>query len=200
MTIPKALTPGDVIFVYGGTFDPPHKGHSQIYRSLQAHASSVSRNSRVIVVPAIGHEKKPGSKGNYLYRRQMAKLAFGGHMVPWEEDVLEYRPLPIMSIDVLDHIFGYHTTEDSLQQEPRTPRHYNVRFVIGPDVDTSTWTRGSEIEERGYHLHRVPEFDCPRASAIRDMIALGQNWEQYLIPRVVDYIKLHGLYGVRRAI
>lgn len=52
------------IFVYGGSFDPPHFGHVEIVQRLAARKDC----QKVLVVPAFNHKQKDKHVASYLQR------------------------------------------------------------------------------------------------------------------------------------
>lgn len=63
----------DSLAVFGGTFDPPHRGHREAVRGL----FRVPGVSRICILPAGQSPLKPPGSTLPLHRAEMARLAFG---------------------------------------------------------------------------------------------------------------------------
>lgn len=60
------------IAIYGGSFDPPHKGHKLLARNL----AQICGAQRVMIIPTALSPFKTGSKATAADRLQMCRLAF----------------------------------------------------------------------------------------------------------------------------
>ncbi len=98
---------------YGGTFDPPHRGHQQIVR----HLASLSFVDTVIVTPAWRNPFKSGT------------LASPGQRLRWVHQVFD---APIVTIDPGEIEAGHSVyTIDTLK---RLGSRYDIRYIaIGAD-------------------------------------------------------------------
>lgn len=211
----KPPPPGPRICVFGGTFDPWHRGH----RALAEAALRV--NDRLLVVVAgsaphkfLGEEGQVPDRTPFHHRVAMTRLGVEG--LPRTE-VLELegrRAGPSYTVDTLDVLFRSH------------PAGTRFRLLIGADMylDFPNWKDYEQILERAVLLVarrpgvelEVPEalegleapvlgLDAPEidvsSSSIRealgageDALADGRGLEDVLQPGIRTYIGDHGLY------
>jgi len=211
----KPPPPGPRICVFGGTFDPWHRGH----RALAEAALGV--NDRLLVVVAgsaphkfLGEEGQVPDRTPFHHRVAMTRLGVEG--LPRTE-VLELegrRAGPSYTVDTLDVLFRSH------------PAGTRFRLLVGADMylDFPNWKDWETILEHatllvakrpGVDLQVPPELegrDVPMlgleapevdisASQIREAIAedattLGdaRPLEEVLQPTIRAYIGDHGLY------
>lgn len=159
--------------VYGGTFDPPHVGHTATVQHIK------SLGHRVVVVPSAGHEFKPDSRATYEARKVLALVAFGMDMQPLED-----------GLDVDDPRRGL-----LVMRKAHALMGGAVMFAIGPDIDPKTWTGYDEIIAEGFSFLVVPEFASGiRSTQIRERWTRGEDCTAYLSEPVLRYLTtLRGL-------
>lgn len=175
-----------VVGVFGGRFDPPHRGHVALARA------AVERfgidELHVTVVADAAHKRAEASASDRL---AMAELAFAGLGAAVELEEHRY------TVDALEAA-GY---EDPI-------------FLIGADelVAFPTWKEPERVLELarlgvatrpGY----TPASASPRiqlfelepqpvsSSEIRERVRRGEPIEDLVGPAVAAYIAGHGLYG-----
>lgn len=85
--------------IYGGSFDPVHRGHLFVADEVRASFSL----DRVVFVPANRSPFKPEARASGAQRIQMLRLAIDG--MPWADasSVEVDRPAPSYTIDTLRH-------------------------------------------------------------------------------------------------
>ena len=96
---PDPVPPARRLGIYGGSFDPVHRGHLFV-----AHEVRVSfALDRVVLVPANRSPFKPDAGASGAQRIEMVRLAING--LPWADasDVELGRPGPSYTIDTLRH-------------------------------------------------------------------------------------------------
>ncbi len=183
------------IALFGGTFDPVHNAHIAVAREAAAKFSLGS----VILVPAFQPPHKAGAKASYEDRVRMCELACEGgpgFFVSRVEEGTE-RSYSLLTIE-------------KLQKE------YDCRlsFLIGADAfaELGTWYRSADVVRlvdfivvtrpgavyaipEGASVEELPGVDLAISSSeIRGKIAQG-DFEVPLAPKVIQYIRTHGLYG-----
>lgn len=204
-TRPRAPAPppvGPEVAVFGGSFDPFHRGHKAICDA------ALKRSSRLLVIVA----GKPPHKGDrevtpFHHRVAMARLGTEG--MPRTE-VLEMegrREGPSYTVDTLDALRRLYP--------PGTRFH----LVLGSDSfqEFPLWHDWEGILDRadlwiaarpGHDVEPPPEFEgrnapvtvleCPAldvsSTALRRKVRDGQPTGDDLAPAVVAYVKDHGLY------
>ena len=183
--------------IFGGTFDPIHKGHLAIARKAARHF----RLDRVLFVPAYHPPHKAGvTNATYDDRVRMAELACGGR-AGFEVSRLEEGTERSYSIDTIERVARM-APEDELCfligadafGEVRTWRRWRdvaraVRFLV---VSRPGWDYETPAEVT---LERLDTVVLPISSSeVRKALAAGKRPEE-LPRRVLDYILKHGLYG-----
>lgn len=174
--------------VFGGSFDPPHLGHTLV----AAYAIASAAIDRVLVTPTASHAfGKP--LGAFDDRLAMCERAFA-----------ELRRVELSAIEL------------SLPQPNRTietlralqSRHPGVqlRLILGSDLkrETHAWHDFAGVQalapplwiERQGHESGSGQPALPQisSSAVRDRIAAGESTEGWLSPAVAEYIAQRGLY------
>jgi nicotinate-nucleotide adenylyltransferase len=146
-----------VTAVFGGTFDPPHRGHREAVRGLFAHPGV----RRVLVVPAGTPPFKPGATSND-HRLAMTKFTFQG-LADVEIDRRE--------IDRTGTSYAIDTVLE-LKRE-----HANLAFVIGTDQLEALprWHRFRELLTACHWivLARKPDGEQAAQKILREWEASG---------------------------
>ena len=183
--------------IFGGTFDPIHKGHLAIARKAARHF----RLGRVLFVPAYHPPHKAGvTNATYDDRVRMADLACGGR-ARFEVSRLEEGTERSYSIDTIEKVARMAPSDElcfligaDAFGEVRTWRRWRdvaraVRFLV---VSRPGWNYAIPAEVT---LERLDTLALPVSSSeIRQALAAGRRPEE--VPkRVLDYILKHGLYG-----
>ena len=164
------------IAIFGGTFNPPHMGHVLSGKYLE------DLGYDVLFVTSAGHEFKPESVTSYPRRKHMASLTFGMKAIPVEDDIDVSDPRRALLV---------------LRRVRETYSHAELRFAVGPDIDTSTWTGIEEIRaEFGDPFIVVPEQHGGwRSTRIRALIADGNfdALEGVLAPELIEEYRIQNL-------
>ncbi|MBV1861554.1 MAG: DUF2520 domain-containing protein [Nannocystaceae bacterium] len=174
--------------VFGGSFDPPHMGHSLLVALLRAQGQL----DRLIVAPVFDHPLAKGTTTPFAKRLSWTRAAMQIHgdfaeVTDLERVLADAEPgQPSYSLRLLDAVAAQH-------------RGATVRLVIGSDIvrrgETQRWHRWDEIESR-YSPLVVPRtgyaesVDCvlPEVSSsdVREAVTRG-DWDavQRRVPHAV---------------
>ena len=208
------------IGILGGTFDPIHRGHTD----LGAAADGALELSRVFVIPANVPPHRPHTAASMFHRFAMVSMAVAGRPT-WRASDLELRSQPPSYTA---------TTLKCFHERGYAPAE--LFFVIGADAfaDVTNWKDYPRVLD-GAHFavvsrpgcsiqempHRLPMLasrmtshpfgplsqldasiiliDAPTAdissSAIRDRLAAGDSITGMVHPSVQQHIEQHGLYS-----
>ncbi len=200
---PEVVPVGPRVVVFGGTFDPFHRGH----RVLVEAALRVSDRVLVVVAGTPPHKAAHAERTAFHHRVAMTRLGVEG--LPRVE-VLEMegrRPGPSYTIDTLRSLGRSY------------PPGTRFRLLLGADAfhDLPTWHEWEAILERaellvaarpGHDLEAPPELegrslpverlDAPAldvsSRALRAALAEDGDVGERLAPAVRTYIRDHRLY------
>lgn len=205
----KAPPPGPRVCVFGGSFDPFHRGH----RALAEAALRVNDRLLVVVAGAAPH-KFAGEEGavpdRTPFHHRVAMTRLGVEGLPRTE-VLELegrRAGPSYTVDTLETLVRSHA--------PGT----RFRLLLGADMfaEFTTWRDWETLLERstllvarrpGHELEAPPELEGRGAAIlgleapeldvssteIRAAVRDGEEQGRTLTPSIRAYIRDHGLYA-----
>jgi nicotinate-nucleotide adenylyltransferase len=197
--------------LFGGTFDPIHKGHIDVARG----ALDIIGADKLIFIPAkrsaLKSELPVASEDDRLY---MIRMAIGGierfEVSDWELQ----RPAPSYTIDTVRHFqqtLGPETVlywllgADSVGE---LPRWYKIRELIDecflacmyragygpPDLSRFADSLGSErVKKLRDNVIETPLIDIS-STQIRARLARGQDIDDMLNSKVAEYIREKKLY------
>jgi nicotinate-nucleotide adenylyltransferase len=200
------------IALFGGTFDPVHKGHVAVARAAMANPRF--KLERIYFIPADWPpHKQPQAITPYLHRYAMLELALKDEMfftVSEIEACTPGKPEPNYSIQTVRRFRETLAADDELY------------FIIGADSfrDLHSWrepkallkeTRmivvnrpGSSMKEaleglpEGARLDRISFLEDIAidisSSSIRATLKRGESADSVLDPLVAEYIRKHRLY------
>ena len=196
------------IAIYGGTFDPIHKGHLEVARA----AADTFDLERVLLIP-VGVPPHRGGRpeATYLDRYRMVELACEADTRFEVSDLEAERKdgRPNYSIDTIQRVKSGLACGDRLF------------FVIGCDAfgDIQTWHRweevvrgtewivvsrpGSECDEervpRGARVHWLRDVAVPVSSTeLRRRLREDERVADWLPGNVREFIRSRGLYTPKR--
>ncbi len=196
---------------YGGSFDPPHRGHLAVARA----AVEAFGLERVLFVPTASQPLKPdGAVASYADRLAMVSLMCEDAGGGFEASGLEAPAAdgaPRYTVETLRGLREALGPEDS------------VYVVVGADafLDLPRWREPEELLELaewivvsrpGFALARLEELglsvgqrkrvhllesvaDETSSTAVRAALREGGACEGSLLPSVAAYIRAHHLYG-----
>jgi nicotinate-nucleotide adenylyltransferase len=202
---------GEVLGVFGGTFDPPHYGHL----AAAEEAAEVFGLPRVLFVPTGQPPHKPGAPVTPAsHRVRMTALAIADNPRFALSRVDVDRPGPSYTADLLALLHAEHGVDTE------------VYFICGMDMLASflTWHEPARViaqcqlvaltrpgytpvdvaaleralpEARGrVHLLHAPGLDIA-GTDLRARVAVGRSVRYLVPPPVAAYVREHGLYGAR---
>ena len=188
--------------IFGGTFDPIHTAHLTIARE----AAQQFALDRVLFVPAAHPPHKPNAVlAGYEDRYRMVELACRDdpRFIPSRLEEANRKSYSILTIE---HLRQSLVPDDELF------------FIIGADAfaEITTWHRWEDVAREvefivvtrpGHIYHTPPGVRVRRletvalpvsSSEIRHKLASGEPCAE-LPPAVLDYIRRHNLYQIKRS-
>ncbi len=183
------------VLVFGGSFDPPHKGHTALLKT----AIKATRPNKVIVVPAFQAPLKGTHSASAADRLALAKLAFGDRATI---DAVEFRSRRrVYTVETLSRLkkkfpsaeLCFAVGSDSAAQFYKWRNPARLRALA------TWWTARRPVGAKPPDFfHRLPG-KMPDASSTeaRRRLALGEPVSDLLSPRIEGFIRRRGLYGTR---
>ena len=187
------------IGIYGGTFDPVHRGHLQLALNARTQFSL----DKVIFVPAYQppHKQELLSLTSAEDRYEMVRLAL------LDEPLLEISDCELRRK-------GHSYTFDTLSEFEKKYSNTEFFLILGKDAfeGIDAWHRADELKKKVRFLvakRGVGEVYAPKglsaewirmplcpisASGIREAVKCGKNVDDYVSPKVLHYIHEHELY------
>lgn len=199
--------------IFGGTFDPPHRGHIRLAEQALEHLSL----NAVQFLPCANPVHRSQPMASAQHRLQMLELAIAGHS-GFQVNTLE-----------LDR-GGPSYMVDTLRQIRATNEHVSLCLMLGVDAFNNfpNWKSpdeilmlanlvvcrrpGIDLDERIYSAHHfsspavlqsnqsgcilpldIEENPCS-STRIRALLAQRESVENCLAPTITDYIYQHHLY------
>jgi len=198
------------IAVFGGTFDPPHKGHINLARSVVEgyHAD------RVLFVPSPNPPHKLHKKVSpFEHRLAMLKLAMDDNSLFDYSDMEQRRlPEPSFTIKTMAELSGLYPNDElfwliggdsllnlhSWYKSKELVRDYNLMIyprpgeVITYDQLSRHWN-ADDSRKLYESILDLPVFDIASTN-IRQAINSGQDVSNFISSEVIDYIRELKLY------
>ncbi len=196
--------------IFGGTFDPIHRGHLVLANCCLEQASL----DALWFVPAARQPLKP-----------VGPHAAEGHRLAMLELAVALQPeFAISTIEFDRGDISY--TVETLESIHQRQHEAELYFLMGADslADLPRWHRAAEVCQLAVPLvvhragHSQPDFEALSkivsrerldlirrsqvempatpisSSAIRKQIACHGDWQSWVVPEVADYIGQHQLY------
>ena len=189
------------IGIYGGSFNPIHKGHTQLAASIVA--QGLVDELWLLVSPL--NPLKSGEVSNiaeYEHRLKMAELATEGIEGVNVSDFERHLPLPSYTINTLgelqkaypEHEFVLVIGADNWE---RFPRWYHADEIIEKYRILIYRRPGCELDETALpasvQVVDTPLYDVS-STQIRESVKRGRMMRRWLNEKVARYIKRHHLY------
>lgn len=204
------------IALFGGTFDPIHFGHTIVAGAAAEHIGA----ERIIFIPAkLSPLKGSLPKASDIDRFRMITLAIAGDKFFEVSNCELKRSAPSYTLDTVRQFqsrYGGETSvywllgADSIDElvhwheiaELIDECNLAVMYRAGcdrPDFGKfePLWGRG-RIEKLRQNIAPTPLVDIS-STKVRSRLAAGQDVTQMLQPKVLSYIREHGLYGLKPA-
>ena len=189
------------IGIYGGSFNPIHKGHTQLAASIVA--QGLVDELWLMVSPL--NPLKSGEVSDiaeYEHRLKMAELATKGIEGVNVSDFERHLPLPSYTINTLgelqkaypEHEFVLVIGADNWEQFPRwyhadeIMEKYHILIYRRPgcEIDETSLPASVQVVE-------TPLYDVS-STQIRESVKKGRMMRRWLDEKVARYIKRHQLY------
>ena len=197
------MFPSMRVLIFGGTFDPPHRGH---FALLSAAARRI-KPDKILVIPAFHAPLKDASPS--ATSAQRAELARAGLIARLPGRWRKLAQLDESELSARRRSY----TVDTLSRLKSKDSSSEIHFVCGADAAAefprwkeparlkrlATWWYGARPDARApvpAFFQRVPgRFPDASSTDIRVALSLGQDCSDLLFPDVTAMIHRHGLYG-----
>lgn len=197
----------DRLGVYGGTFDPVHRGHLAVARSVR----EAFDLDCVLFIPARQSPLRAPPLASATDRLAMVRRAIEG-VAGLEVSAIDVeRPGPSYMIDTLQGLASQRPTAerflilgaDALDELPAWRQAERIlaaaRIIAVPRPGHVTGIPEEVLAlhpkaDRRIHVHRMPPVDVS-ASRIRARCARGAPVDAWVPRAVAKYIAAHGLYA-----
>jgi nicotinate-nucleotide adenylyltransferase len=191
------------IGIFGGTFDPPHKGHKHAIELVVKHVSLDLLYVMVANDPWIKSQFKevtPAQK-----RLEMAKLAFSGTEKVIVSDLEIKRGGKSYTIDTVKEILRMYPDadlylligSDLLLELPKWKNYQELVSLVGLIVlvrDVNDDRLLKVLEFKDVRIVKIDELGEISSTFIRQKIACGLSVNDLIDPRVMAYIQANKLY------
>lgn len=195
---------------FGGSFDPPHRGHLAIAQAAAHHLSL----DRVLLAPT-GRQpfKRTGAEADFADRLAMVDLLC----------TADPARLASSSLDAPHHDGSPNYTIDALKALHRQRPAADLFAIVGADslLDLPNWHAGSrlfeeatwiavsrpnhplptllppalDVAQRKGRLHLIPDIQVPASSTdLRGRLHRDEDCSDALPEPVLAYIRTHSLY------
>lgn len=192
------------IAIVGGTFDPPHWGHSTLIRAAQEHLKC----DVAVIRPCNGNPLKHNAYGDFSHRVNMCRLLFDdmpGVDVSTFESQLDYPTYSYITVQSMfekeeygNAYYHFMVGEDCLEnieQWRELPRLFTYAdiYAVGPNV-VQAYAKLPAWLRRNIGYVCIDSVVDIHSTQIREQIANGDYDDRYTSENVLHYIKEHGLY------
>lgn len=162
------------VAIYGGTFDPWHRGHGNALKGLVAS----ERFHEIWVVPQAEHSQKSSIKASLNDRMRMIELAI-------EQDIFEEQPDTLIKVTFGFSIYSIHYMEFLKRNFPET----EFFFVMGADClnNLSSWFSWEEfLKNNNFVLVGIDSNDClNQLEEIEQKVSELKGIKKYYILRTI---------------
>jgi len=189
------------VLVFGGSFDPPHRGHS----ALLAAAAAAIRPGRILIVPSW---QSPLKGAPSAPARERAELARRGVLARIPARWRKITRVDLGEVRARRRVYTVETLARLKSARPADELH----FVVGADAAASfaRWKNPARLRRLASWwcgarpgtgaapagFRRVPgRFPDVSSTQLRAALALGQDCSDALFPEILSLIEERGLYG-----
>ncbi len=196
----------DGICIFGGSFDPVHKGH----KKLALFIAEKLKLRKMLIVPAGLSPFKKSTGADELQRLDMCRAAFS-------EDIFEISDIEIKrggksyTVDTVDAVKKLYPDEkiylligsDQLLSFDRWYRYRDILSMVTlvsvsreKTIETAALNAFADEKLRPFGECIVFDFEAFEISStlLREKLASGEDVTEYLHSEVVSYIQKEGLY------
>ena len=189
--------------IYGGSFDPPHLGHSEVAQTVLEHFGL----DEVVFVPANRNPLKGRARASAEDRMAMVNLLTSRNENFTLSDIEINRPGRSYSVDTMEEfsvarpgelwlIMGSETLASIMSWKNPEKLVKFCRFAVverpGADVSKVLGNLPDWIVDKVDIVQMKPNRIS--STLIRDEIARGESPEMWLDPKVWEYMCERGLY------
>jgi nicotinate-nucleotide adenylyltransferase len=191
------------IGIFGGTFDPIHRGHVAIAQTAMAHL----RLDQLILIPSNTPPHRPAPQATPQQRLAMCQLVDESIPHTRVSDVELQRTGPSYTIDTLRALTQPHQRLTLIlgadaalllpqwYQADQLTTYADIAIMtrVGTTIDTDALI--AQLPSLAGHVHLIPWPGMDVSStAIRQRCASNQPIDDLVTPAVAAYIAHHGLY------
>ncbi len=195
------------LLVVGGTFDPPHRAHVQ----LAMRAAEAARCDHVLFVPVSQSPHKSDQPATAAHRVAMLRIALANESrtsistleidrggTSYTVDTLRALRAALSATVELRLFMG----SDQLRSLPRWRKPSEIIQLAQPVValrppDSLAALRADGVPDEYLKWIIDAPFVDVSSTDVRAAIANGGDVSAVIEPRVLEYIRKHGLYGSR---
>jgi nicotinate-nucleotide adenylyltransferase len=216
---PIAVPPGAPVLLYGGVFDPPHRAHVDLPTLARDRCMP---GAWLVYIPAARSPFKGSARASDAQRTEMLRLAIRDipRAIVWTDEIDRAEPgeasywidtvrrargmlgtaTPLRFLIGADQAAEFHRwrafREILMEAEPLVmlrPPIGDVGAFIDALHKPGVWSE-VEIAEWTTRVGDLPIFDASATDA-RARMTRGEPPTDLLDPRILAYIREHGLYG-----
>lgn len=199
------------MLIFGGTFNPIHRGHLHLYR----HFADALAVDRVLIIPTKQPpHKQPHELASGADRLEMCRLAAQDDPRAEVSDLELRRAGPSYTVDTLEELHARYPGAElylavgsdmllTLDRWWRRERIVQLAVICAlarrPGEYELMQHKKEELERRFGGTYRVDQADILEISSteLRRKIKEHADLTPWLPPAVIDYIKRNGLYQCR---
>jgi len=189
------------IGIYGGSFNPVHKGHTQLAQAIVAQGWV---DELWLLVSPLNPLKQDVVSGiaEYEHRLKMAELATEGIKGVKVSDFERHLPLPSYTIHTLEALSEAYPEHEFVlvigaDNWERFPKWYHAAEIMAKYQVLIYRRPGCGLDETSLppsvRVVDTPLFDIS-STEIRESVAQGKPLSRWVDRKVMAYIKRHRLY------
>jgi nicotinate-nucleotide adenylyltransferase len=193
---------------FGGSFDPPHRGHLAIARAA---ADAFSLN-RILFAPTASQPLKPfGAVASYDDRLAMVSLLCANDPTFTASKLDSPKSTPNFTVETLQHLRSTLAETDEIYALVGLDAFLDIHRWRSPEtlLTLADWivvTRPGFSPDQLHTLHLTPTqrdrihlltgtAHPATATQIRTLLSTGSDCPGLLPPSILDYIRTHHLYS-----